>query len=65
MKVFVTVGTTKFDKLFERLSKSDIQLSLRAKGYTEIVLQTGISKVFGKGKINSIFLHFFRFMNLQ
>ena len=49
MKVFVTVGTTQFDKLFERLSKSDIQLSLKAKGYTEIILQTGTSKVFGPG----------------
>ena len=50
MKVFVTVGTTQFDKLFHRLSKSDIQLSLKSKGYTEIILQTGTSKVFGPGK---------------
>ena len=43
MKVFVTVGTTKFDKLLKRLLDSDIQKALKAKGYTELTIQYGNS----------------------
>ena len=43
MKVFVTVGTTKFDKLLKRLLDLDVQKALKAKGYTELTIQYGNS----------------------
>ena len=44
MKVFVTVGTTKFDKLLKKLLELDIQKALKAKGYTELTIQYGNSE---------------------
>ena len=44
MKVFITVGTTKFDKLLKKLLDLDIQKALKAKGYTELTVQYGNSE---------------------
>ncbi|KAM9375371.1 UDP-N-acetylglucosamine transferase subunit ALG13 [Pholidichthys leucotaenia] len=41
MKVFVTVGTTSFDKLIETITSSEAVQALRARGYECLVLQVG------------------------
>lgn len=41
MKVFVTVGTTKFDDLIESIIRESTISALKSVGVTEILLQTG------------------------
>ena len=41
MRVFVTVGTTKFDDLIFGVISSDVQGLLKSQGYTEMVIQSG------------------------
>ncbi|XP_076628375.1 alg13 UDP-N-acetylglucosaminyltransferase subunit [Colletes latitarsis] len=40
-RVFVTVGTTKFDELIETVLNSEILEALSLKGYNELILQIG------------------------
>ncbi|XP_017878832.1 UDP-N-acetylglucosamine transferase subunit ALG13 homolog [Ceratina calcarata] len=40
-KIFVTVGTTKFDELIEKLLSREVLEALSMKGYNELVLQIG------------------------
>ncbi|GIL75478.1 hypothetical protein Vretimale_8113 [Volvox reticuliferus] len=39
--VFVTVGTTKFENLVERVDSLDLLRALRDKGYTKLIIQKG------------------------
>ncbi|XP_008558491.1 UDP-N-acetylglucosamine transferase subunit ALG13 homolog [Microplitis demolitor] len=41
MTIFVTVGTTKFDKLIETVMKDDILMELNKRGYSYLILQIG------------------------
>lgn len=43
--VFVTVGTTSFDELIERITSSDSVQTLKARGYERLVLQVGRGSV--------------------
>lgn len=43
-RVFVTVGTTKFEKLIETVSRDDILNTLSSLGYKEVLFQTGHGK---------------------
>ncbi|KOC69914.1 UDP-N-acetylglucosamine transferase subunit ALG13 like protein [Habropoda laboriosa] len=40
-KIFVTVGTTKFDELIETVLNTEVLKALSSKGYNEITLQIG------------------------
>ncbi|CAK9830052.1 UDP-N-acetylglucosamine transferase subunit ALG13 homolog [Anthophora retusa] len=40
-KIFVTVGTTKFDELIETVLNTEVLKALSSKGYNEIILQIG------------------------
>ena len=43
-RVFVTVGTTRFDQLIETVlgaQNQSLQLTLAAKGYTHLLIQSG------------------------
>lgn len=51
MKVFVTVGTTKFESLVRKVLSEDVLLALKAKGYTKITIQSGKSDFDKKGLI--------------
>ncbi|KAK0090549.1 hypothetical protein PV325_011696 [Microctonus aethiopoides] len=39
--VFVTVGTTKFDRLIETITDDNVLEALNARGYTRLILQIG------------------------
>ena len=41
MSVFVTVGTTTFDKLISTVTSPEFQAELLARGYTHMTVQTG------------------------
>ncbi|XP_064810769.1 UDP-N-acetylglucosamine transferase subunit ALG13 homolog isoform X2 [Oncorhynchus masou masou] len=45
-RVFVTVGTTSFDYLFERVTSPEAVQVLKARGYQHLVLQVGRSSIF-------------------
>uniref|UniRef100_A0A8C7MD33 UDP-N-acetylglucosamine transferase subunit ALG13 n=1 Tax=Oncorhynchus kisutch TaxID=8019 RepID=A0A8C7MD33_ONCKI len=45
-RVFVTVGTTSFDDLFERVTSPEAVQVLKARGYQHLVLQVGRSSIF-------------------
>jgi beta-1,4-N-acetylglucosaminyltransferase len=51
MHVFVTVGTTRFDALVNKVITEDVQRQLKAKGYNTLTLQTGKSPFNNKGII--------------
>ena len=51
MHVFVTVGTTRFDALVNKVITEDVQRQLKAKGYKTLTLQTGKSPFNKKGII--------------
>ncbi|XP_001603451.1 UDP-N-acetylglucosamine transferase subunit ALG13 homolog [Nasonia vitripennis] len=40
-RIFVTVGTTKFDELIKTVTNNDVLKELNDKGYNELVLQIG------------------------
>lgn len=44
MRVFVTVGSTKFDSLIQAVLSDDVLHAFNAKGYTDIVVQCGNSQ---------------------
>ena len=44
MKVFVTVGTTRFDDLVRQILQPQVLHILRQKGYTELLIQSGKSE---------------------
>ncbi|XP_063984801.1 UDP-N-acetylglucosamine transferase subunit ALG13 homolog [Diachasmimorpha longicaudata] len=44
-KVFITVGTTKFDKLIETIMTNDILKELSNRGYDHLILQIGASTI--------------------
>jgi len=44
MKVFVTVGTTKFDDLITCVCSKEIQSILASRGFKKLILQTGKTK---------------------
>ncbi|XP_015110639.1 UDP-N-acetylglucosamine transferase subunit ALG13 homolog [Diachasma alloeum] len=44
-KVFVTVGTTKFDKLIETITKDEVLKELSRRGYDHLILQIGASTI--------------------
>ena len=46
MRVFVTVGTTKFDSLIHAILSTDVQAALREKKFSQMVIQYGKSDVF-------------------
>ena len=46
MRVFVTVGTTKFDSLIHTILSTDVQAVLKEKNFTQMVIQYGKSDVF-------------------
>ena len=46
MRVFVTVGTTKFDSLIHAILSTDVQAVLKEKKFTQMVIQYGKSDVF-------------------
>ena len=52
-KVFVTVGTTQFDELI-KIVLSDphkkIQIALKEKGFTQLIIQSGKSPIDSTGK---------------
>ncbi len=50
MKVFVTVGTTKFDHLIYQVFSEDVQKALADRGYTQMKVQFGKSKIEWEGK---------------
>lgn len=43
-RVFVTVGTTEFDRLVRTVTSSDVLRTLSSRGYREMVLQIGAGK---------------------
>ncbi|KAF0308233.1 UDP-N-acetylglucosamine transferase subunit ALG13 [Amphibalanus amphitrite] len=43
-RVFVTVGTTEFDKLVRTVTSTDVLRTLSSRGYREMVLQIGAGK---------------------
>ncbi|EIM89907.1 glycosyltransferase family 1 protein [Stereum hirsutum FP-91666 SS1] len=45
MRVFVTVGSTKFDSLIQSVLSDDVLHAFNAKGYTDIVVQCGNSQL--------------------
>ena len=45
MRVFVTVGSTKFDALVQTILTPPVLISLRNKGYKHVVVQCGASTV--------------------
>uniref|UniRef100_A0A8C8CN41 UDP-N-acetylglucosamine transferase subunit ALG13 n=1 Tax=Oncorhynchus tshawytscha TaxID=74940 RepID=A0A8C8CN41_ONCTS len=45
-RVFVIVGTTSFDDLFERVTSPEAVQVLKARGYQHLVLQVGRSSIF-------------------
>ena len=52
-KVFVTVGTTQFDELVKTVLSDPhkkIQIALKEKGFTHLIIQTGRSPVDSTGK---------------
>lgn len=55
--LFVTVGTTEFEKLIEAVTTNEVLQKLRDKGFTSIEIQTGtgkeVDKKFTGIKINS------------
>lgn len=44
-KIFVTVGTTKFDNLIETVTNAEVLKALSIKGYSRLVLQIGNSSL--------------------
>lgn len=44
-RIFVTVGTTKFDELIRTILNSEILEALSTKGYNELILQIGKSSI--------------------
>lgn len=44
MRVFVTVGSTKFDSLVQAVLSDDVLHAFNEKGYTDIVVQCGNSQ---------------------
>ena len=54
MRVFVTVGTTKFDDLIFGVISADVQGLLISQGYTEMVIQSGKTDLVPK-PANSLF----------
>ena len=51
MHVFVTVGTTRFDKLIQTVLAPQVLQRLKEKGYTSLTLQTGNSSFDRKGNV--------------
>jgi beta-1,4-N-acetylglucosaminyltransferase len=49
MRLFVTVGTTKFDYLVQKVLSEEVLQKLRDRGFTEVTLQTGKSDFDKKG----------------
>ena len=49
MRVFVTVGTTKFDSLVRKVLTEDVLLKLKEKGYSALTIQTGKSNIDNTG----------------
>ena len=49
MHVFVTVGTTRFDKLIQTVLAPQVLQRLKERGYTSLTLQTGNSSFDRKG----------------
>ncbi|KAI0064643.1 glycosyltransferase family 1 protein [Artomyces pyxidatus] len=47
MRVFVTVGSTKFDALVQAALSPSVIIALKQKGYTEVVVQCGNSQIDG------------------
>jgi beta-1,4-N-acetylglucosaminyltransferase len=45
MQVFCTVGSTKFDSFTSQIFSPAVQSALRAKGYTQIIVQHGHSQI--------------------
>jgi len=45
MLAFVTVGSTQFDSLIQSVLSEPVLLSLRRKGYTNLILQCGNSQL--------------------
>lgn len=43
MRAFVTVGSTKFDELVQHSLSEEVLLSLKKRGYQELVIQCGNS----------------------
>ena len=60
-KVFVTVGTTQFDELI-KIVLSDphkkIQIALKEKGFTHLIIQSGKSPIDSTGKYARTETHF-------
>jgi beta-1,4-N-acetylglucosaminyltransferase len=54
MQVFVTVGTTRFDKLIQTVLSPEVLTKLKGKGYTSLTLQTGNSNFNKEGKMQII-----------
>ncbi|CAN9515083.1 unnamed protein product [Ophioblennius macclurei] len=60
--VFLTVGTTSFDELIERITRSDAAQALKARGYERLVLQVGRGSLLpATGSCPHIELEAFRF----
>ena len=53
MKVFVTVGTTKFDALIKKIFSHDVQDALTEKQYTNLTVQIGNSQEPGTDLLDS------------
>ena len=51
MRVFVTVGTTKFDSLVRKVLSEDVLVALKAKGYNQVTIQSGKSDFDKKGSL--------------
>ena len=45
MRIFVTVGTTKFDPLIDSILSEDVQSALYEKNFTQMVVQFGKSDI--------------------
>jgi beta-1,4-N-acetylglucosaminyltransferase len=50
--VFITVGSTRFDALIQRVLTEDVVASLRANGFGKMVVQTGNSLMPTSGQLN-------------
>ena len=52
-KVFITVGTTRFDELINTVLSDPlkkVQIALKEKGFTHLIVQTGKSRINSTGE---------------